>query len=189
MAYKKVTGHERFKENPFLEKAIDDINIVKKMQFATPNDRNEIQMIVSQSGEVQGHTAFLKYVEVDEEKFAKLYLSQLASFWDLSKPAIRVFSYILSILKPRQDSFILRMEDCLEFTGYKHRKDVNSGLAALIESRIIARSNYEFEFFINPLVVFNGNRVTFAKSYVKKRSELNGQMILPLGGNESEEEV
>jgi len=184
MAYKKVTDHEKFKENPFLEKAIDDINIVKKMQFVTPNNKNEIQMIVSQSGEVEGHTAFLKYVEVDEEKFAKLYLSQLVAFWDLTKPAIRVFSYILNILKPKQDSFILRMDECLEFTGYKHRKDVTNGLATLMEARIIARSNYEFEYFINPLVVFNGNRVTFAKSYIKKKKELKSQTSSLLDKNE-----
>jgi len=174
MAYKKVTVHQRFKENPFVEKAIEDIRLVKRMQVVTPKDRNEIQMIVSQSGDVEGHTAFLKYVEVDEDKFAKLYLSQLASFWELSKPAIRIFSYILSILKPKQDSFILRMDECLGYTGYKNRKDVNNGLAALIESKIIARSNYEFEYFINPLVVFNGDRVTFAKAYIKKKKEKEG---------------
>lgn len=171
MAYKKVTTHERFKENPFVEKAIEDIRVVKRMQIITPKDRNEIQMIVSQSGDVEGHTAFLKYVEVDEDKFAKLYLSQLAAFWELSKPAIRVFSYMLSILKPKQDSFILRMDECLSYTGYKNRKDVNNGLGALIEAKIVARSNYEFEYFINPLVVFNGDRVTFAKAYIKKRKE------------------
>lgn len=182
MAYKKVKGHERFKENPFVERAIEDITIVKKMQFVTPKDKNEIQMIVSQSGEVEGQTAFLRYVEVDEERFAKLYLSQLASFWELSKPAIRVFSYMLSILKPKQDSFILRMDECLEYTGYKHRKDVNNGLSVLIESKIIARSNYEFEYFINPLVVFNGDRVTFAKTYVKKKKmDIKAQMdIFPI---------
>jgi hypothetical protein len=201
MAYKKVTAHERFKENPFVEKAIEDIRLVKRMQIVTPKDRNEIQMIVSQSGDVEGHTAFLKYVEVDEDKFAKLYLSQLASFWELSKPAIRVFSYILSILKPKQDSFILRMDESLKYTGYKNRKDVNNGLAALIESKIIARSKYEFEYFINPLVVFNGDRVTFAKAYIKKRKEkgdmTNSQLdLFPSTGasiraflNEKSEEV
>jgi len=187
MAYKKVTKHERFKENPFVEQAIEDITIVKKMHFITPKDKNEIQMIVSQSGVIEGQTAFLRYVEVDEDKFAKLYLSQLASFWELSKPAIRVFSYMLNILKPKQDSFILRMDECLEYTGYKHRKDINNGLSALIEAKIVARSNYEFEYFINPLVVFNGDRVTFAKTYVKNRqSGKIGQLdVFPLAQSNS----
>jgi hypothetical protein len=63
------------------------------------------------------------------------------------------------------------MNDCLEYTKYKHRKDVMNGLAGLIDAGIIARSEYEFEYFLNPMVVFNGDRVTFAKTYIKKKKE------------------
>jgi len=171
MKYSKVTIHEQFKENPFVEKAIQDIRIVKKTQVIRPKNRDEIQMITSTDGEVTGYTAFTRFIEVDEERFAKVYLSQFASFWELSRAAIRVFSYILSVLKPKQDSFIFKMDDCLEHTKYKHKKDVLSGLGNLIECNIIARSNYDWEYFINPLVVFNGDRVAFTKMYVKKKKD------------------
>lgn len=172
MAYKKVTDHEKFKENPFVEKAIEDIRIVKRTQVVRPKEAGEIQMIVADNGEVQGHSAFMRFIEVDEERFAKVYLSQFAAFWELSKPAIRVFGYVLTVLKPKQDSFILRMDACLQYTGYKSRKEIFTGLSALMEAGIIARSNYDFEYFINPLIVFNGDRVTFAKTYIRKRKEL-----------------
>jgi len=172
--YKSIRDFTAYDENPFVEKAVQDIKIVKRRQIIRPRNKDEIQMITSTAGEVTGYSQFVRFIEVEEDKFAKLYLSQLASFWELSKPAIRIFSYILSILKPKQDSFILRMDECLGYTGYKNRKDVNNGLAALIESKIIARSNYEFEYFINPLVVFNGDRVTFAKAYIKKKKEKEG---------------
>lgn len=171
MKYNKVTVHEQFKENPFVERAIQDIRIVKKTQVIRPKNKDEIQMITSSEGEVTGYTAFTRFIEVDEERFAKVYLSQFASFWELSKAAIRVFSYILSVLKPKQDSFIFKMDDCLEHTKYKHKKDVLSGLGNLIECNIIARSNYDWEYFINPLVVFNGDRVAFTKMYVKKKKD------------------
>jgi hypothetical protein len=177
MAYKKVTEFERFRENPFIEKAIEDIRIVKKTQVLKPKNRSEIQMIVSDHGEVQGYSQFLRFVEVEEAQFAKVYLAQFNAFWELSKAAIRVFGYIISILKPKQDSFILRMEACLTYTGYKHRKDVITGISSLIESGIIARSDYSDEFFINPLVVFNGDRVTFAKTYIKKKKEANPNQL------------
>ena len=45
------------------------------------------------------------------------------------------------------------------------------GLTGLIEANIIARSNHHLKYYINPLVVFNGDRVTFAKTYVKKKKE------------------
>ena len=89
MKYKALTKQEAFDENPFVEKAIRDIKIVQKTQVVRPQNQNEIQLIVnSGSGEVQGHTAFMRYVEVDEEQFAKVYLSQFAAFWELTKPAI-----------------------------------------------------------------------------------------------------
>ena len=169
MGYKKVKQYETFVENPFVERAIKDIKIVQKTQVVRPRNKNEIQLIVNSSGEVEGHTAFMKFVEVDEEQFAKVYLSQFAAFWELSKPAIRVFGYILTALKPKQDAFFLEMNRCLEYTQYKHPKDILTGISNLIECGIIARSDSHFKYFINPLVVFNGDRVSFAKTYVKKK--------------------
>jgi hypothetical protein len=171
MSYKKVTKYERFKENPFIEKAVEDIKIIKKTQVIRAKDKGEIQMIVSGEGELEGYSQFLRFIEVEEAQFAKVYLSQFSAFWELSKSAIRVFGYIINVLKPKSDSFIMRMEPCLEYTGYKQRKDVTTGISSLIEAGIIARSEYSDEYFINPLVFFNGDRVTFAKTYVKKQNK------------------
>lgn len=180
--YKKIKEFKAFDENPFMEKAINDIRVVKKTQIIRPKDSSEIQQIVSEEGEVTGYSAFMRFVEVDEDKFAKVYLSQFASFWELSKPAIRVFGYVLSVLKPKQDAFIFIMEDCLEYTKYSTDKSVFEGLSQLIECGIIARSNKHFKYFINPLVVFNGDRVAFTKMYVKKKKEKEkadpGQLVM-----------
>lgn len=169
--YKKLTEFEAFKENPFIEKAVQDIKVVKRTQVIRPQSRDEIQMITSSEGEVTGYSAFMRFVEVDEERFAKVYLSQFAQFWELSKPAIRVFGYILTVLKPKQDSFMFDMSNCLAYTKYKVEKSVFEGIASLITCGIIARGDRHYRYFINPLVVFNGDRVTFAKTYIRKRKE------------------
>lgn len=171
MKYKSIKTFEEFEENPFVEKAIQDIKIIKRQQVIRAKNKDEIQMIVNTDGEVEGYSAFMRLVEVDEEKFAKVYLSQFVAFWELSKPAIRVFGYILSVLKPKQDNFYFIMEDCLKYTGYSHRNHVLTGLANLMECSIIARSSNSVRYFINPLVVFNGDRVTFAKTYIKKKKD------------------
>lgn len=171
MSYKAIRSHQTYDENPFVEKAIQDVSIVKKTQIMRTGNKDEIQMIVNSEGTVEGYSAFMRYIEVDEEKFAKVYLSQFEKFWDLSKAAVRVFGYIISALKPNQDSFFLRMDKCLDYTGYKQKTMIISGLSDLIESGIIAKSKYENEYFINPLVVFNGSRVTFAKTYIKKKTK------------------
>lgn len=175
--YKKIREYENFEVNPFAEKAIEEMQIVKKQQIIRPTDRNEIHMIVnSQTGAVEGQTAFMRFIEVDEQRFAKVYLSQFSSFFNLSKSAIKVFGYILTVIPPKKDSFYFIMEECLKYTGYSTEKSVFEGLASLIENNIIARSNNHVRYFINPLVVFNGDRVTFAKTYIKKR-EMDNQTI------------
>ena len=60
------------------------------------------------------------------------------------------------------------MDKCLKYTKYAHANSVISGLSDLIDKEIIAKSKYENEYFINPLILFNGSRVTFAKTFIKK---------------------
>ena len=47
---------------------------------------------------------------------------------------------------------------------------VLAGLAELVKAEIIARGPADNLWFINPLIVFNGDRVTFAKTYVRKKT-------------------
>lgn len=171
--YNKVRDYESHQTNPFVEKAISDIKIIKKNQVVKSQDRSEIQMIVNQSGEVEGHTAFMRFVEVEEDKFTKVYLNQFHSFWDLSKSAIRVFGYIMTVLIPKKDWFYFDMTDCLKYTKYSTEKSVFEGIGSLIENGIIARSESHIKYYINPLVIFNGDRVSFAKTYIKKKKQEN----------------
>ncbi len=176
MKYRKITEHPISEGNPFVEEALAGIQkqTVRKTRVIRPDDglsKQVQQIVVNTDGEATGYGAFMQYIEVDEDKFAKIYLSQFAAFWELSKPAIRVFGYLLSVLKPGQDRLIFRMDKALAYTNYGHRNNIATGISNLLECGIIARTPYDNEYFINPLVFFNGNRVTFAKTYVKKRKE------------------
>ena len=184
--YKPIKDLPKYKENPFVESAIQKVeeNTVSKKRFIKGTKGVE-QVIVNSDGEITGSTAFLQMVEVDEDKFAKLYLSQFAAFWDLSKPAIRVFGYIITCcLIPNKDIFYVDQKEAMEYTGYSSERYILTGLSVLCEHGIIARSNNSYKYFINPLVVFNGNRVTFAKTYVRKKS-LKQQQIDAMKGQPS----
>ncbi len=167
---RKVSEFDRHTENPFLENIVKEIEPARRMKWAGATNK-EIQHTVynNDSGEVIGHSAFMQMVEVDEKQFAKLYLSQLAAFWELSKPAIRVFTYIMTVVKPNQDKFFFVIEDCMEYTQYSTKKPVFEGLADLLSNKIIARGRHYAQYYINPMVIFNGNRITFAKTYVRKQ--------------------
>lgn len=47
-------------------------------------------------------------------------------------------------------------------------------LASLIEAKILARGYNENVYFINPMIMFNGYRVSFVRSYVKKKKLKQG---------------
>ena len=117
---KKLTEFQKNTENPFLKQAIEQVekNVVKKYKTATKTDQRAIlQAFDPSSGEVLGHTQFVRQIEVDEQQFAKLYLSNFSAFFDLKPQAIKVFGYILSVLIPNRDEFIFDRDECMEYTG------------------------------------------------------------------------
>jgi hypothetical protein len=169
----KLSDFEKNRTNPFVDKAIEEINdnLVKKYRNSTGTDQKAILHAVDpNTGEMLGHTSFVRQIEVDEQQFTKIYLSAFESFFDLGTQGIRVFGYIMTKLVPKQDMFIFIIEDCLEYTKYKSKKQVYQGLSQLLKGEIIARGPSDAIYFINPIVSFNGDRVTYAKTYVKKKN-------------------
>lgn len=168
----KVSEYQKNEENPFLKQAVEEVqkNVVKKYKTAGSTDKKAIlQAYDPGTGEVLGHTQFIKQIEIDEEKFAKVYLSNFSSFFDLQPSAIKVFGYILNQLVPNKDYFYFNREDCMKYTGYQSDTSVFKGLAMLLSSEIIARGKTDYIYFINPLVFFNGNRISFTQTYIKKQ--------------------
>lgn len=171
-----VSGISEFsinKENPFLKEAVEQIqsNIVKRYKNTSGTSRNAILQAINSDGEVMGHTSFIQQIEVDDQQFTKIYLSQFSAFFELKPQAIRVFGYIMKQLIPKKDEFIFILEDCMEYTKYNSETSIRIGLTSLLKANIIARGRADVLYFINPMVAFNGDRVTFAKTYVKKQNE------------------
>lgn len=186
--YDRINKYEKHAVNPFVEEAITRVasETVRRTRKVGASNNGAQHLVVNPStGEVDAYAQFMEIQEVDEDKFTKIYISEFAAFYDLTKPAIKVLHYIISILKPKQDTFILRMDKCLEFTKYTHKVSVFSGLGNLIKSGIIARTIYNEEYYINPMVLFNGNRIAYTKAYIKKKKQQgdlnqNQTLLFPL---------
>lgn len=174
MENKTLSTYSRHRTNPFVEQAIEQINnnIVKKYKnSAGYGEKAVLQAVDPETGELLGHTTFIRQIEVDEEQFTKFYLAQFSSFFNLKSQSFKVFGYIMTKLIPKQDMFMFFMDECKDYTKYKSEKSIYIGLTSLVENNIIARGPSESIYFINPMVAFNGDRVTFAKTYVKKQKE------------------
>jgi hypothetical protein len=184
--YKKLTDFPPNKENPFLEQAVADMKVSVKRQAIRPSKASGGEgrlLLVDGLGEEHGEATFIRQIEVDEAQFTKIYLEGIPVISGLSARGTKVWGYVCHQLQPGKTSIHFMLAQCLEFTGYKSRANVLSGLAELLEADIIARSTDSSLYFINPLIMFNGNRVTFAKSYIKKKLVDKSGSQLQLGFN------
>jgi hypothetical protein len=164
----KVSEAKKYKENPF----VDDVFKIDSKKKTIIAGRTDKIFIDKETGELEGVAMLHRYKEVDREKFVKLYLSEINSLFELSKSGIKVFSYILHILSINSDSVYIYIPDLMEFCGYKNKTIAYRGLGELLSSKIIALSIRQGWWYVNPKIVFNGDRIVFMKEYrlVKKNS-------------------
>lgn len=104
--------------------------------------------------------------KVDHETFIKVFKDGLKYIADLSRTAQSIMWYIMDNL-PRDKSYvIIDNASIMDYCHFKTRKSVRDGVMELLTKNIIAKSPLPKKYWVNPLVVFNGNRITFAKEYI-----------------------
>ena len=176
MAYKKLRGFEFNKKNPFIDETIHHIDKGQKMILMGNKDGD---LMVGKDGEVKGHSVFAQRLEYDKAEFRKIYMSSLEAFFDLSKAAMKIFTFIMSTVEKNNDQFIFSLERCKNFTGYSSKKAINTGLSELLENKFIARGENPYIFYINPTIFFNGDRITFLKQLdFKEKKELQSKKLI-----------
>lgn len=170
----KVSDFPQNHENPFLPTAIPQMksHFTRAYVNAAGADQKAILNAVDpNTGEVVGNTTFVKKKIVDDEQFAKIFLAQFEAFFDLSQAAIRVFGYITTCMMAAKDMVVFDKNDCKKYTHYTASSTIYKGIAELLNCGIIARGWSDNVFYINPLIVWNGSRVTFVTQYEKKSSK------------------
>jgi len=161
MKYNKIRKFEMNDENPFIDQTV--MHVEKGHKYIMVGNQGD--MIVDKNGDIKGHTVFAKKEKIDKAEFRKIYISTLVAWFGLSKTGLRVLTYIMSVLKPNSDSFEFIPEKCMEFTGYKSKNSVLSGMAELLENDFIARGYHSFKYFVNPTIFYNGDRISLLKQY------------------------
>ncbi|MBA0169470.1 hypothetical protein [Pectobacterium sp. CFBP8739] len=133
--------------------------------------------------------------EVDKEEFIKLYTSQIKAYFDLTKTAYKVFFIFLRIYQDAigKDHFYLSCKKAMSLAEKIDHFVLSEsifyrGVKELIEKRIIAKTNEKNWYFINPAIVFNGDRARFVSEIIKKKETMEEQpesVVRNGGGNES----
>jgi hypothetical protein len=181
MSYLQIRNFDKHHENPFIENTVQ--NFSTKTKRLIVGDPTRVIM-ARDTGEITGQVAFINYIEVDDEKFVKMFTSEIKSLFNLSSAGIRVFGYVMNILRPNQDKIIIRTKECCKYAGYSSETPVRAGIGDLIKNGFLARTEYTEEYYINPMLFFNGNRVTFVKEYIRKNHQEEGRIGLLEEGDE-----
>lgn len=168
----KISDFEKHESNPFVDKAISEVKLRKKYRRSGTSKNSIMQLVNTKTGEIGGHTSIIDELTVDEERFAKLYISSFQAWLHLPQSALKVFAYVMSKLKPKLDTFEFSMAECQRFTGYASKRPVYEALGHLVKADIIARGYHEYVYFINPMIAFNGDRVSYIRTYKKEKSDI-----------------
>lgn len=164
----KVSDAPKHLVSPFMDGGMLKIDSHKKTIIT--GKASEV-IIDPETGDLKGQAVMHRYKEVDKTQFVKLFIGEVSALFDLSKAGLKVFGFVLNQLPINKGEVYIHIPDLMEWCSYKTKKQAYKGLGELLHNNIIAMSNRPSVWYINPAVVFNGDRISFIKEYRLKNPE------------------
>lgn len=164
----KVSYNKKYETNPFMRNLVIETK-KRKVQIGQTGD----MLIDNKTGEQKGGAIAFYQEKVDTDRFVKLYTTNIQQTFELSKTAHKVFTYVCHELSKsiNSDTFYFYVPDAIKFCGYRTKAPIYNGFKELVNKQIIAMSNRPNIWFINPAIMFNGNRLTLVNDYIRKDKE------------------
>ena len=179
MTYK---NRKRFDENPFLK----NLNVPKR--FKTKNDdKQKPELIFNTDGGITGQKAVQRIIEFnDTEQFIKVYTKRIGLWMELSAKARKILDYIMLHIEQNKDQVTLDLDhdDIKIQIGYSSKASIYGGLDELIQREIIAKARWKDVFYINPGIMFNGNRAFFIEEFRRVNVKPTNTVIDGVGGSD-----
>lgn len=159
------TGLIKYKENPFLEKEVLTIKVKNKRVGVASGTA----LVDTQTGETVGMTTIAQKIEVDAEEFIKLYTKDITVYFELSPSGIKTFAILLREVQGKainRDKVFFKY-DQIDFHGNIQMSQAvfYRGIQELVTKQFIAKASDPNWYFLNPSLIFNGDRARFVKEY------------------------
>jgi heme-degrading monooxygenase HmoA len=176
---------KKYEKNPFVfdntDNAILSLQLPTKTKKQVIGNIKDIGVTDVMTGEVIGGNFLWTNKQVDEEQFAKVYLKEMHHLYGLKRTGLQTLHYLLSKLEPNTDLVYIYYPDMQDFCGWTNKRTCYAGLKELIAHKFIAPSLMTGWWFINPQIIFNGNRLTLITNYTKKGTNEQQDDIHMLG--------
>lgn len=158
------------KKNPYMEGNSYGM-VASKTKRITNNQGS--YMVKADDGEIIANVAgFWTAQEVDTAQFVKLYINGVKAFSDLTTKGTKVFELMYLEMQNEigKDKIYLNLQTIDQAITKISKTIFYDGLNELIEKKFLAPTEMTHWYWINPDYVFNGDRLSFAKTYIKKNS-------------------
>ena len=151
------------KENPFLGGSLAKVKGRKKNYTVASG----AMTLTDKTGAVQGAVQHTITRIVDDTQFVKVFSDGVAGMYDLGRPGTKVFRFLFDEVQknPNQDRMHLYFMDALEDPWCIPKTTFFKGMAELLEKGFLAKSSNPNMFFLNPSMMWNGDRFRFVQEY------------------------
>lgn len=163
---------DKYRSNPFIEETIIHIKSRSVYRGSINNKFTVYDEDTKNHGKVLQANIY-EPIKVDTQQYVKLYVNNIGKVFDLTKTTEKVFEYILTRLQKDSDYFYFDHNDFMNYSKYKSKQSVYAGLKELIKHRIIAKCMSINKFWINPTIVFLGDRLVLMSDYQRIINEEN----------------
>lgn len=114
---------------------------------------------------------------IEKDKSSKLYkVAGLPELTDRMTPkAQRLFLYMLVRIETNKEYFSLNTKHYMRTNGVKSMRTVNDAIKELLHNNIIIATSVRYVFFVNPTVMFSGDRLKHFPDNIEVVNSINGK--------------
>ena len=153
----------RYETNPFVLELKGKMYLQPKANAIIAKGQS---IVDTSTGEVINESILIgRRKIVDKSQFAKIYASEIAMLYDLSKTAQNVFLYLTKVMDYENKAYINAELDCKKL-GYKTPLSITKGLKELFKNDIIAPAIMQGYYWLNPKIVCKGERFAMYTEFV-----------------------
>lgn len=166
---------KRYDENPFIVEGGFTVPLRKRSEVI--ETRGPASVVVD--GQQIAVAQIRQIKTVDSDRFVKLFVGELRSFFDLKPTALKILTVLINELSQARymngDTVMLNHEIVEEFftrekAAAPSKTAFYTAVEELIQKGFIAPAKFKPLFYINPAIFFNGDRVQFVKEFRRKRA-------------------
>ena len=150
---KYMKKYESYLNSPFRVEGLIERQYVTRADEEIWENKNGELYVAKKIDKSRIHTT-------DPIPYTKIFVENRGLFLKLSGTGLKVLIYAICTVRPLSQIAVLHIPDIQVETGIAAPVTIRTGISELIEAGIIAQKlGSSIEFWINPNVFFNGNRL------------------------------